>query len=54
VVIYGIYSYKQYNPAVAMEAVCVLPANAHATCTAVLNEFLSSQPAKFGKLSGVS
>jgi Domain of unknown function (DUF4850) len=54
VVVYGAYTWKQYHVAVAMEAVCVLPASKHSTCTAVLDEFLSAQAEKFGKLSAVS
>jgi hypothetical protein len=54
VVVYGAYTWKQYHVAVAMEAVCVLPASEHSSCTAVLDEFLSAQAEKFGKLSAVS
>lgn len=54
VVVYGAYVWKHYHESVAMEAVCVLPASEHATCTTVLNEFLFSQADKFGKLGAVS
>ena len=48
VVVYASYLYRgRYPNSTAMEAVCVLPASDHGTCTAVLNEFLTTQVKKF-------
>jgi hypothetical protein len=47
VVVYATYRYHGYTDTTAMEAVCVLPASQHAVCTAVLNEFLTTQVTKF-------
>lgn len=47
VVVYATYRYRGYTDTTAMEAVCVLPTSQHAVCTAVLNEFLTTQVPKF-------
>ncbi len=47
VVVYAKYRYQGYTDTTAMEAVCVLPTDEHATCSTVLDVFLQTQVAKF-------
>ena len=51
VAIYGAYTYGKYRDDVAVGAACVLPADEHATCVAVLNQFRLAQPKRFLGLS---
>lgn len=53
IVVYDSYLYKgRYPNTSGMEAVCVLPANEHAICTAVLDEFLATQVRDITRQSG--
>ena len=47
VVVYAPYTDNGHRGSAALEAVCVLPVSKHATCSAVLNEFLATQVKKF-------
>jgi protoporphyrinogen oxidase len=47
VVVYAKYRYQGHADTTAMEAVCVLPTDEHATCSAVLEVFVHTQVAKF-------